>query len=271
MSDILKRDFAPIPSQAWDQIDDQAKRVLKTVLRARRVVDLDGPHGWQHGSLDLGRLSLAENREGSAARWGIRQVIPLIETRVPFVLSRMELDNVSRGCADPDLEPLTEAAKEIAMFEDGAVFTGFGPGQIRGILETCSQPAVSLPREAQQYPQAVSEAMRQLTASGVGGPYALVLAPNEYSGLAACTQDYPPYKAIQEMIGGDIVACSALTGGLLLSLRGGDFQLTVGQDLAVGYQRDHDQEVEFFITESFAFRTIEPTAAVPLKPAEPKK
>jgi uncharacterized linocin/CFP29 family protein len=265
MADILKRDFAPINPEAWNQIDDQAKRVLRTLLCARKVVDLSGPHGLEYGALDPGRLQLAGG-EVDGVKWGVRQIMPLVETRVVFVLNRMELDNVSRGALDPNMEPLRHAAEQIALFEDRAIFNGFETAQIKGLLQASSQPPVNLAKDPEQYPQAVSVALKQLIMNGVEGPYTLVLGPDEYLALATYAKVYPLYKVIQEMIGGQILLCPGTSPGVLLSTRGGDFQLAVGQDLAVGYQRDCDQEIEFFLTESFTYRTIEPLAAVPFRP-----
>jgi uncharacterized linocin/CFP29 family protein len=47
----------------------------------------------------------------------------------------------------------------------------------------------------------------------------------------------------------------------LLSIRGGDYELTVGQDLSVGYLAHSADDVELFITESFTFRVLEEKAA----------
>ena len=53
---------------------------------------------------------------------------------------------------------------------------------------------------------------------------------------------------------------AAIQGGVLLSVRGGDYELTVGQDLSIGYA-DHDRHtVELYLTESFTFRVLEPRA-----------
>ena len=52
----------------------------------------------------------------------------------------------------------------------------------------------------------------------------------------------------------------------MVSRRGGDFTLTVGQDLAIGYKGHSEREVELYFTESFTFRTQEAAAAVALEP-----
>ena len=59
-------------------------------------------------------------------------------------------------------------------------------------------------------------------------------------------------------------AAPGLDGGLVISLRGGDFELTVGQDFSIGYL-DHDAEhVRLYIEESFTFLVLSPQAAIPL-------
>lgn len=55
-----------------------------------------------------------------------------------------------------------------------------------------------------------------------------------------------------------------LEGGAVLSVRGGDFVLTVGQDLSIGYKLHEAREIELFFTESFTFQVLEPAAAVAL-------
>jgi uncharacterized linocin/CFP29 family protein len=52
---------------------------------------------------------------------------------------------------------------------------------------------------------------------------------------------------------------------VLLSVRGGDYQLTVGEDLSIGYALTDRHTVELYLTESFTFRVLEPAAAVHLK------
>jgi uncharacterized linocin/CFP29 family protein len=52
---------------------------------------------------------------------------------------------------------------------------------------------------------------------------------------------------------------------MLVSARGGDYELTIGQDFSVGYQSHSSTEVNFYITESFAFRVITPESIVPFK------
>jgi uncharacterized linocin/CFP29 family protein len=54
MNDLL-RERAPLSSEAWSSVDEEARRTLKTLLAARRLVDFKGPLGWPAGSIATGR------------------------------------------------------------------------------------------------------------------------------------------------------------------------------------------------------------------------
>jgi uncharacterized linocin/CFP29 family protein len=96
-----------------------------------------------------------------------------------------------------------------------------------------------------------------------------VLGPRAYDELSAASEDgYPLRKRIERsLIDGPFVWAPALTGAVLMSTRGGDFELTVGQDLSIGYAYHEKHQVELYLTESFTFRVLEPKAAVWLQSA----
>jgi uncharacterized linocin/CFP29 family protein len=52
---------------------------------------------------------------------------------------------------------------------------------------------------------------------------------------------------------------------VLVTTRGGDYELTVGQDLAIGYAVHDRDQVELYLTESFTFRVLEEKAAIFLR------
>jgi uncharacterized linocin/CFP29 family protein len=265
--DLLKRKLAPITSEAWEQIDDEARRVLKLHLAGRKLVDFSGPHGWQLGAVNTGRLKQLEPVSPDKVAHAIRDVKPLIELRAALTLQTLELDYAARGADDLDLDAVIAAAERIARAEDSAIFRGFADGGITGIIEA-SPHAPVLVKAASDWPRAVSKAKEALRLSGVNGPYALAAGPLAYSELTSEGDDgYPLRKRLEESIAeGSLVWSPALEeGAVLLSTRGGDYELTVGQDLSVGYSNHTKQEVELFITESFTFRVLENKAAVLLR------
>ena len=268
--DLLKRSHAPITPEAWKQIDAEAKRVLQINLAGRRLIDLDGPHGWQYAAVNTGRLTIGADG-GLGVPWGVRDVAPLIEVRVPFELPIMELDNASRG-AVLDLAAVVTAAEKTAHAEDGAIFNGFKAGGIEGIIPTASHPALSIPDDYADYPSIVVDALETLRRAGINGPYALALGPVCYAGLAQAAQDgYPIRERVEHFLDGPIVLAPMVDGAVLLSHRGGDFRLSVGQDLSIGCAGHDQHKVYLYLTESFAFRVLERGAAVYLKPKRGKK
>ena len=98
MADMLRRSLAPITEEAWKEIDDTAARVIRTQVTARRLVDFVGPKGWDYAAVNLGRLKLSDKAGAGDLPWGIRQVQPLIEVRVPFRLA--SLSNAVRRLLD---------------------------------------------------------------------------------------------------------------------------------------------------------------------------
>jgi uncharacterized linocin/CFP29 family protein len=261
--DLLKRRLAPILPEAWELIDAEAKRVLKLKLAGRKVVDFAGPHGWKYAAVNTGRLTLLSEANDDI-NLGLRRVQPLLEVRVPIVLAIMELDTVARGAEDPDLRPVVETAKKTALVEDDAIFNGLERAGIAGIIPSSPHPTVALPNDVRLMAPAVLEAKEILRRAGIGGPYVLVLGSALYEQVFAATDDgHPVAKRIeQQLVDRPIVRSEAVAGAVLLSARGGDYELTVGQDLSIGYAYHTKHEVELYLTESFTFRVLEPAAAV---------
>lgn len=265
---LLRRELAPIPDAAWAEIDAEARRVLTLSLGGRKLVDFDGPHGWDFAAANPGTMEEVKNHGVPDAEVWRRQTQPLVEVRIPFTLSLRELDAVVRGQHEPDLDPLVEAAETMARLENAALFHGRDALGITGILEASENPAVELPGDPARVPRAVVEASEILRQAGINGPYALALGPDAYTELAQAAEDgYPIRRRVEELVSGPLVWTPGLEGAALLSVRGGDFQLTVGQDLAVGYTSHTGSEVNLYLVQSFTFRVLDPAAAVALSPA----
>lgn len=269
----LRRELAPIDAAAWEAIDDEARRALKLALAGRKLVDFAGPVGWAESAIPLGRAEPLKQAPGDGVRASLRQVQPMVELRAPFTLSRREIDAVPRGVQDVDLAAVTEAAQAIALSEDRAVFHGYSAGGIRGICEAASGAALTITEKYEDYPGVVAKALAQIKSAGIDGPYAIALGPKCYTGLiqTATEGGYPVIQHVRRLIEGPVVWAPAVDGAAVVSLRGGDFQLTVGRDFSIGYASHTPESVELYIEESFTFRVIDPNAAVPLVYARSKK
>lgn len=269
MSDLL-RGMAPISEAAWKEIEEEAKRTLKDMLAARKLVDFAGPLGWAASAISLGRAERLESGPNDGFPTGgvearLRQVLPLLELRIPFDLVREELEAVGRGAKDPDLDPVRQATRHAALSEDRAVFGGFAAAGIRGIMEEATHASLPLSDDFQKYPAVVVEAINKLRMAGVEGPYAIALGPRCWAGLNKSTENgYPVIGHVKRLVDGPIVWAPAVDGAVVLSMRGGDFELTVGQDFSLGYMSHDAQKVKLYLQESFTFRVLSPEAAVPL-------
>jgi uncharacterized linocin/CFP29 family protein len=262
----LLRKLAPISTPAWSAIEEEARRVLKLKLAARKVVDFTGPLGFEASAVNLGRVESLKACPSAGVGAALRRVQPLVELRADFELARVDLDDVARGRRDPDLDPLINAATQIAHAEDSAVFHGYAAGGIRGIADASSQPKLTISDVYERYPQSVAEATRLLRVAGVDGPYAVALGPRCYTGLMQATDagGYPVLELVRRVIDGPIIWAPAVDGAVVVSLRGGDFELTVGQDLAIGYAGHDDEKVQLYLLETFTFRVLTPEAGIAL-------
>jgi uncharacterized linocin/CFP29 family protein len=244
--DHLFRELAPVSDVGWQEIEKEAARTLKTTLAARKLVDFKGPLGWRTSAVGMGRSKAAEPPSRTTVGTRLREVLPLVELRVPFQLRRAELDALDRGAKDFDNDPIIAAAREIAICEQAASSVEISGGAIG-------------------YPSLVTDALNRLRDAGVGGPFAIALSERCYAGLTESTEEgYPVLQHVRRHIDGPVVWAPGLDGAVVLSMRGEDFELTVGEDFSIGYLSHDANYVHLYIEESFTFWLLSPQAAVPM-------
>ncbi len=262
--DNLHRELAPISDAAWAQIEDEARRTLTRYLGARHVVDLHGPEGPGLSAIGTGHV-----RSAPALAEGVhctqREVNPLVEFRVPFELTRAAIDDVARGSNDSDWQPLKDAARLIALAEDRLVFHGHADVGVRGILPGTTNPAIALPEDVADYPAAVASAVSALRLAGVNGPYALVLGTQPFTKANGGAEDgYPVLKHLEKLVDVPVIWSQALEGGAVVTTRGGDFDLWLGQDISIGYLAHTADRVTLYLQESLTFQMQTSEAVVSL-------
>lgn len=263
----LHRELAPISAEAWEDIEEEVIRTFKRNLGARRVVDLNGPHGSKFTSVGTGHLKNLKSTDSSLS---VRQhqVVPLMQLRVPFVLDRDEIDAVERGSSDSNWQPAKDAAEKLAYAEDRTVFEGYAGSDMQGMRDGTSNPVLTLPADADDYPDIIAAALKQLKLMGVDGPYVIVMGAEAYTRLSEASDDgYPVLSHIRKLVETDVVWAPAISGAFVLSMRGGDFELSLGRDLSIGYQSHTDSSVKLYLEETLAFRLLSPEAVVAINPA----
>ncbi len=262
---ILKRELAPISERAWEEIDDTARDVLKNYLSARKFVDVDGPRGADFASVSLGRLDIVKNEPMNGVNFGIHTVQPLVESRAEFELDIWELDNINRGAYDIDLDALEDAAKKIAAFEEKAIYTGFEHGKIKGMKNASPYDTIEFSDDAKDIIEAVSNGITTFTKASVEGPYALIASDKLWRFISSQVKGYPLKRILEHLMGSKIILNPACEEAFLVSTRGGDLKLTIGQDLSIGYHSHTTEKVKLYFSESFTFQVIDPNVIINLK------
>jgi uncharacterized linocin/CFP29 family protein len=262
----LHRELAPISDAAWADIEEETSRTLKRYLAGRRVVDVRGPGGVGLSAVGTGHLrAIAAPGDGILARQ--REVKALVELRVAFELDREAIDDVERGANDSNWQPAKDAARQIAFAEDRAIFDGYTAAGIGGIRQGTSNPIMTLPTDVRAYPQAVAQALSQLRLVGVNGPYSVLLGADAYTALAETSDHgYPVLEHVKRLVKDEIIWAPAIAGAFVLTTRGGDFDLHIGQDVSIGYSSHTDSTVRLYLQETLTFLLLTTEAAVALAP-----
>jgi uncharacterized linocin/CFP29 family protein len=266
MTNNLYRELAPITDAAWEEIETEATRTFKRHIAGRRVVDVSGPGGPVTAAVSTGRLvDVAAPTEGVVAH--LRASKPLVRLRVPLTLSRTEIDNVERGANDSDWDPVKTAAKKLAFVEDRAIFEGYSAASIDGIRMCSSNKALTLPEDPRDMPDAISQALTGLRLAGVDGPYSVLLSADVYTKVSETTaHGYPIREHLNRLVDGDIIWAPAIDGAFVLTTRGGDFDLQLGTDVAIGYLNHDADTVQLYLQETLTFLCYTAEASVCLAP-----
>jgi uncharacterized linocin/CFP29 family protein len=262
MSHLL-RDFAPITDTAWRGVEDEARRTLAHFLTSRRLVDFEGPLGWECDAVPSRRtVELPDAHKGVRARSRVPH--PFIELRADFDMPRTSLDALDRGAADVDLQPVQDAARQLALAEDTIALGDGSVVDASGIAALSPHTPVAVDSDSRDIPHAVARAIEVLRDAGVGGPYAVALGSNTYTGVMETTEKggYPVLEHLRLIAGGPVLWAPTVDGALVCSARGGDARLTIGQDASLGYLAHDASVVNLYLEETLAFEVLTPEAAI---------
>jgi uncharacterized linocin/CFP29 family protein len=262
----LYRDLAPVTEVAWAEIELEATRTFKRHIAGRRVVDVSEPGGPVTAAVSTGRLiDVKAPTDGVVAH--LRASKSLVRLRVPFTLARSEIDDVERGSQDSDWDPVKAAAKKLAFVEDRTIFEGYAAASIEGIRRASSNKPLTLPEDPRDMPDAVSQALTELRLAGVDGPYSVLLSADVYTKVSETTeQGYPIREHLNRLVDGDIIWAPAIDGAFVLTTRGGDFDLQLGTDVAIGYTSHDADSVQLYLQETLTFLCYTAEASVALGP-----
>ena len=264
----LHRELAPITDAAWSQIEDEARRTFKRHIAGRRVVDVSGPHGVDFSAVGLGRTAeIDAPDDGIVARQ--RQVAPLVELRVavhPF--PRGAGRRRARGPRRRPGRGQGRRAQDRVRRGPRGLRGLLRPRGIAGIRAASSHEPITPPGDPRLAPEAIAQAVSKLRLAGVDGPYSVLLNADLYTAVSeTADHGYPIRTHIERLIpDGDIIWAPAIDGAFVLTTRGGDFDLQLGQDLSIGYLSHDADSVRLYFQQSLTFLVYTAEAAVALLP-----
>jgi uncharacterized linocin/CFP29 family protein len=263
---LFQRHLAPLDASVWALLEAQSSETLKANLTGRRLVEIRGPLGLAHHAESNGRLQGIDS-PGFDIQCGIRQVQPMIEARKAFSLSLAELQNLQRGARDINLDPLIEAAREMATFEDSVIFKGLASAGVKGLLGSELEP-MTLAKAPVKFLDSLASALRTMRIhtleGGLNENYHLVVGPETYQYLSAhYVGSHSLLQEVQTLLMGQVLATRAVNDEVLLVAQREDaFELVLGQDFSMGYQQHDQQSVGLYLMESFTFLLRDPSAAM---------
>lgn len=261
--DHLLREKAPISDLGWLEIEQEASRTLRHYLAARKLVDYSSDGSWTRSAAPLGRVYRASSPD-PAVELSTRVVLPFTEVRVQFEISRKELEALDRGATDFDTNPVVNAARAAALAEDRAVFGGNSDLGIGGVASSTTNAPLQFDKSFGDFPDTVARALDGLQEEGIEGPYGIAMGPRVWTGVMESSESggYPLIKHLRLMLDGPVVWAPAIHGAVIVSQRGGDFEISGGQDWSIGYlNHDHDN-VTLYLEETFTAIVNTPEAAI---------
>jgi uncharacterized linocin/CFP29 family protein len=208
---------------------------------------------WDYAAVPLGKLEVPSKQSEKGVEYGVHEVQPLIETRAPFELDIWELDNIVRGKKDIDFSTVENAAQHTARFEENAVYYGFNEAGIKGLKKSSPYDTISLSGQDENFLDSVSLGITRLLEASVEGPFGMAVSPDIWRYLSGYVRGYPLRNHLEKLLGGPVILGPYLGEAFLVSMRGGDVQLVIGQDISIGYQSHDHKKVKLYFTDKTSY------------------
>ena len=231
----LLRELAPISDDAWSEIDRRGRRA--------RSPTTSPPASSSTSSARSARRLVGRVRAPrvAAPRWPATSPRPGVgSSRSSSCAARSRSTAPSSRPStaappDADLDPVIDAVpRRWPAPRTSWCSTATPRRRSRASAPPRRTSPITLSDQFDRYPNHVAQAVAVLKGAGVAGPYAIALGPRCYAGVIETTEKggYPLLQHLGLILGGPVVWAPAVDGAIVLSQRGDDFQLTLGQDTA---------------------------------------
>lgn len=263
---ILKKTTAPLSDIVWAEMQQQASEVFKNDLTARSFLDIEEPEELKSDGVSTGNLILPRDGMKNGIDYARKEILPFVEVKKHFQLSREEVRNLEKGYENVSLQPLTNAAKEIAHFEENAIYNGFGFGKIRGLKEIALRKNIPLSYDPEMFLKTLTNEISRLIEKGIARPFILVINQKLWDNVNFISDGFPVYTFLEDILEGPVIRSPFLSEkSFLITEHSGDFVLSLGKDFSIVFDEYIDDVVKFHFLESFTFRALNREAVVCFK------
>ncbi|MFO7918138.1 MAG: family 1 encapsulin nanocompartment shell protein [Anaerolineae bacterium] len=251
----LAREDAPFGATVWEILDTAMVEAAKSELTGRRLLEIEGPHGYGLKAIPLRDV---ETEDGLI----VSESLPLQLIQKSFALGARDLANYEREEISLGKKIVRETAIACAKMEDEIVFHGVEgtPGLLTA--KDVNEDALSTWDEPGMAANDLIDAVTLLDEAGYHGPYTLALSPGRYNRLLRM---YPrgrqtELEHLQMMVTDGIYKAPVLESEGVLMASGRQYaSIVLGQDMTVGFiGPEEGAKVAFSISESVALRIRQP-------------
>ncbi len=260
--EILNHSTIPFGMAVWSTIESELSNYLTKRLTLRSVVDFRGEYTFETDA--IATKNLTSLRSGEGLKIAVREPIRMMEIKKTFMLPHSVIEDIKRNKPDFDNKALMDAANSFAKIENQIILHGQSEANITGILSDIRD--ILEAKEGVGLLGAVATSLGLFNANFIDGPFKLVISSGTMAMLQTQSYDGMSLKSkLDEILGAGAIVVNQEMGNdraLVVSQRGGDFELYSGLDVALGFEKETDEGVELFLIQTFAFRAITPQAAV---------
>jgi uncharacterized linocin/CFP29 family protein len=262
---------APFGAELWKAIEEAAISAAREILSARRILDVDGPHGLGLTTVETGKEECSPSQTENGAKALVSRLLPVPLIYQPFVLSTRLIAAATDMHQPLNMKPAEDAAQAVAVREEEFLYDGQPDLQLPGLLTVKGRNTHTGGNwtDLTQVLDDLITAVTILDGKGYRGPYGLALAPALYNNLF---RHYPGTDLLQiqhiERLCTRGVVKAAIAGGVLVAPDVGP--IVLGQDLQVTYVNPGPAHYNFAVSESLALKIEAPDAICAITPGEGK-
>jgi len=264
------RDDAPFTAEQWSTIDETIIDVASKRLVGRKVINLYGPLGGAHQSIELDTI----NVEGEAHidKWGNeeegiieiseRKYIPIPLIYKDFLLSWRDLETSKNFGRPLDLSLFAASAASLASKEDNIIFNGTKDAE--GVMNATGRLVI----EKGNWDQGdtpytdVAKAIEILIKNNSYQPYGLVVSSDLYIKMQRIQDGtgVTVLSRVKELVDGRVYQSPTIEQGkaVVLSIGRQNMDIVVGQDMVTAYLGDEQLNHLFRVMETIALRIKRP-------------